>query len=203
MEEHELVTLIAAVDREVTGEGDARVVVASRTYPAPIDDAWSAVTDPERIPRWFLPVSGDLRPGGRYQLEGNAGGEILVCDRPGHLAVTWEYGDEVSRVEVRLQADGPASTRLRLEHTAPLHEDRWREYGPGAVGIGWELTLAGLGLHLAGLPIDREAWQTAPWAQDFVRRSSEAWGDASVAGGTPEDDARAAAARTTAAYLGG
>lgn len=37
---------------------------------------WDACTDPERIPRWFLPISGDLRLNGRYQLEGNAGGAI-------------------------------------------------------------------------------------------------------------------------------
>ena len=43
---------------------------------------WDACTDPERIGRWFLPVSGDLRLGGRYQLEGNAGGEILRCEPP-------------------------------------------------------------------------------------------------------------------------
>ena len=44
---------------------------------------------PERIPRWFLPVSGDLRLGGRYQLEGNAGGEVLevlATARPGRPA---------------------------------------------------------------------------------------------------------------------
>ena len=31
------------------------------------------------------PISGDLRLGGRYQLQGNAGGEILVCEPPQHL----------------------------------------------------------------------------------------------------------------------
>ena len=43
---------------------------------------WDAVTSAERIPRWFLPISGDLRLGGRYQLEGNAGGEVLECAPP-------------------------------------------------------------------------------------------------------------------------
>src|SRR5690349_16710857 len=39
----------------------ARVVVATRTYDTTVDDLWDAVTSKERIPRWFLPVSGDLR----------------------------------------------------------------------------------------------------------------------------------------------
>jgi hypothetical protein len=32
--------------------------------------------------RRFPPVSGDLRLGGKYQLGGNAGGEILACEPP-------------------------------------------------------------------------------------------------------------------------
>ena len=48
----------------------ARVVVATRTYDAGIADVWDAMTNAERIPRWFLPISGDLRRGGRYQLQG-------------------------------------------------------------------------------------------------------------------------------------
>ena len=59
--------------------GEAHVVTIQRTYPAAVEDVWDAVTDPERIARWFLPVSGDLRLGGRYQIEGNAGGEIREC----------------------------------------------------------------------------------------------------------------------------
>src|SRR5690606_22050656 len=52
----------------------ARVARLMRSYPTTQDDLWDAITNPERIPRWFMPVSGDLRPGGHYQLEGNAGG---------------------------------------------------------------------------------------------------------------------------------
>ena len=97
--------------------GDARVVRLSRTYDAPIEDVWDAVTSAERISRWFLPISGDLHVGGHYQLEGNAGGEVLVCDEPNRFRVTWVFGDasdpaSVSELEVRLTArqrrfDGP------------------------------------------------------------------------------------------------
>ena len=78
----------------------AKVVVASRTYPTSPDDLWDAVTDPERIPRWFAAVEGDLRLGGRFQVQGNAGGEIVACDAPTHLALTWEMGGGVSWVDV-------------------------------------------------------------------------------------------------------
>ncbi len=50
------------------------MVVARRRYAGAVDEVWDALTNPERIPRWFLPISGELRLGGRYQLTGNAGG---------------------------------------------------------------------------------------------------------------------------------
>ena len=79
-------TQIGAVDRalemlEVDG-APARAQSLTQSYPSPIDDVWDAVTTAERIARWFLPVSGDLRLGGRYQLQGNAGGEVLECRPP-------------------------------------------------------------------------------------------------------------------------
>ena len=58
------------------------MVVASRSYDTDIDDLWEAITNAERIPRWFLPITGELRLGGRYQLQGNAGGTITACEPP-------------------------------------------------------------------------------------------------------------------------
>ncbi|MGH3231659.1 MAG: SRPBCC domain-containing protein, partial [Streptosporangiaceae bacterium] len=85
---------ISAVRREVGGRmleaGQARVITVSRSYPAELTDVWDACTSPERIPRWFLPVSGELKEGGRYQLGGNAGGTITRCDPPYGFDATWE-----------------------------------------------------------------------------------------------------------------
>jgi uncharacterized protein YndB with AHSA1/START domain len=55
---------------------------------------WDACTDPDRLNRGFLDVTGDLRLGGSYQLEGNAHGEILRCSPPRLLAVSWIYGTD-------------------------------------------------------------------------------------------------------------
>ena len=89
--------VVGAVTRKVSSrehEGKlARVVVATRTYDTSADDLWDALTSAERLPRWFLPVSGDLRLGGRYQLEGNAGGTITRCEPPRSLALTWRTAD--------------------------------------------------------------------------------------------------------------
>ena len=122
-----------------------------------------ALTNPERIPRWFLPVSGDLRLGGRYQLEGNAGGEITACDPPHHLALTWEFGGEVTSVDVRLAEEPGGGTRLRLEHAGHVDDERWAEFGPGAVGVGWDLGLLGLDQHrITGGSVEGGTWMATP-----------------------------------------
>ena len=83
---------------------DAIAVAARRAYPAPPAAVWAALTEPDRLRRCFLPVSGDLRPGGAFQAEGNAGGVVRACDPPRALEVTW--GDERSVVSLALADDG-------------------------------------------------------------------------------------------------
>ena len=135
---------------------------------------------PERLSRWFLPVSGDFRVGGSYQLEGNAGGGILACDRPNRFRVTWAYGEpmdpaDVSELEIRLTAEGGERTTLELEHIAFVPDDRWAEYGPGAVGVGWDQGLLGLGAHLRGESLgDPMRWAMTDEGADVLR--GEQWG---------------------------
>lgn len=201
---------IEAVQREVGAKripaGEGRTVRLVRDYDAPIDDVWDALTDPQRIGRWFLPISGEYRIGGRYQFEGNAGGEILACQRPSMLRVTWVFGEQatdvdVSEVEVRLSKVADGATRLELEHTAVVPDDRWDEYGPGAVGVGWEGGLMGLALHLQGGTIDDPiAWQLSDEGRDHATRSSVRWGEANEAAGADPEAAARAVANTTAFY---
>src|SRR3954467_12124353 len=133
--------LVGAVQRRVETvqrDGrDARIAIARRTYDAAIDDVWDALTNPERIPRWFLPVTGELRVGGKYQLQGNAGGTVERCDPPNSFFATWEFGGEVSWIELRLTPEGDG-TRFELEHIAHVDDTKWAEFGPGAVGVGWD-----------------------------------------------------------------
>ena len=199
---------LAAVQRSVSSlereEKPARAVTLSRSYVTTVEDLWDAVTNGDRIPRWFLPVSGELELGGRYQLEGNAGGVITVCERPVRAALTWEFGGDVSWVEVRCSADGARDARLTLTHTAHLSE-HWGNYGPGAVGVGWEMGLLGLAMHLpqpTAPKLDEAAFAASRDGKALITGSSEAWGEAAIAGGTDPDDARAAATRTTAFYTG-
>lgn len=180
-----------AVDRKVeklpadNTAGERIGVSLRRTYNAPIDDVWNALTDASRIKRWFMPVSGDLRVGGTFQLEGNAGGEILECDRPRTLRVTW--GGPTSIVELRLSAtDG--GTSLQLEHNVPLE---MAQSGAGAlwVGPGWDGAVMGLGLYLTEGGIDDPAAMAASIeVQEFSQQSVYAWAEIIRASGTATAD---------------
>jgi uncharacterized protein YndB with AHSA1/START domain len=206
----DIVRELDAVKRAVgpgrTAAGEGRAIRLERIYDAPIDDVWDALTNPERIGRWFLPISGDYRLGGRYQFEGNAGGEIVSCERPNRLRVTWVYGEvtspaDVSELEVRLTSAGDGATTLVLEHTAIVPDEMWGQFGPGAVGVGWDGGLLGLALHLRGNPVgDPIAWQLSDEGREFSTRSSDAWGTANVAAGADPEAAASAVANTTAFY---
>ncbi len=187
--------------------GEAMVQTISQVYDTGIDDLWDVVTSPDRIPRWFLPISGDLTEGGRYQLEGNAGGTITACDKPRSYAATWEYGGMTSWIEVRLIPEGDERTRFELDHIAHI-ADEWKDqFGPGAAGIGWDMALWGLAHHLDDPdttmnPENAAAWVASDEGKEFLKMSSDAWADADIAHGTDPERARRLADSTYAAYTG-
>ncbi|MBS0297377.1 MAG: SRPBCC family protein [Proteobacteria bacterium] len=194
-------------DREFQGK-PSRVVVAERVYRTNPADLWNALTDRERIPRWFLPIEGELKLGARYQLQGNAGGTITRCDPPEALDLTWEFGGGMSWVNLRLTPEGDA-TRLTLEHIVHASDvdEHWAKFGPAAVGVGWDLAFLGLGKHIAeGATVDREtgfAWTMSDEGKAYMRESAAAWAEAHIAGGADPEEARGMAARTVQAYTGG
>lgn len=205
----DVVQQINAAQRRVGGRaleaGQARTVTIARSYETSVADLWDAATNPERIPRWFLPVAGELRLGGRYQLEGNAGGTIESCDPPHRFSATWEYGGSMGWIEVRLSAQDEARTLFELEHITPADDGgHWERFGPGATGVGWDLALIGLALHLAsGSEIDSHEVAARSASEDggrFISLSAESWCDADVAAGADPPGAQEAAGRTAAFY---
>ena len=202
---HQISEVRRELGTRVLEAGEARVMTVSQSYAGTVDDLWDACTNAERIPRWSLPVSGDLRLGGRYQLEGNAGGTIERCDPPHSFAATWEFGGQVSWIEVRLTAEAGGRARFTLEHVAHVSDELWAQYGPGATGVGWDGALLGLAQHLSGGELTPEksmAWMVSDEGREFYELSSDQWCQASIAAGTPADEARAAAERVTAFYTG-
>ena len=195
-------------DAEYQGQA-VRVVSGARTYATAIEDLWDAVTNAERIPRWFAPISGELKLGGRYQLEGNAGGDITRCEPPSAFDVTWEFAENVSWVTARLESV-EAGTRLTLKHIMgkdEASEAHWLKYGPGATGVGWDLGFLGLGLHVdgEGEAIDEEryhAWMATPKGKSFLRDCAAAWSAAHVENGEDAQVAAVMAEETAKFYCG-
>jgi uncharacterized protein YndB with AHSA1/START domain len=195
-------------NREHLGK-PALVAVAVRSYDTTVEDLWDAISTPTRLARWFASVEGDLRLGGRYAIAGNASGTITRCERPEAVDLTWEYAGTTSWVTVRLAPHGD-QTRLTLEHIA--HKDgagaaaeHFKQFGPAATGVGWDLWLHGLEQHLirptAALDHEAiEAWARSEEGKTFVRTSGEAWGAADAASGEDPEEARARAERTIAFY---
>ena len=100
--------------------------------------------------------------------------------------------------------EGDGRARFELEHVAPV-DAHWDEFGPGAVGIGWDLTVMGLALHLASGGAARRrrgghGLDDLCGGPRFMTVSNAAWRDADIADGTDPEIATAAAARTLAAY---
>jgi uncharacterized protein YndB with AHSA1/START domain len=173
-------------DREIgrrrIAAGEARTAVLRRRYRAEIQDVWDACTDPERIGRWLLPVTGDLRAGGSYRRQGNAHGEIRRCEPPRLLAVTWVYGDRpADEVELRLSPGADGGTVLELEHASVC------ETAPDGVsdaifgvGLGWEPALYALDLYLRGelpdaLATEWRRGEPPPEVVELMTRSGRAW----------------------------
>ncbi|WP_428407419.1 SRPBCC family protein [Hyphococcus sp.] len=199
---------LGAVDRKVVAlEKDgkpARAVVLARNYDTSVEDLWDALTSPERLPRWFAPVTGDFKIGGAYQVKGNAGGTITECKPPELLALTWEMGPAVSWVEARVAEAGTGVSRLTLTHTAHV-SPHWEQFGPGAVGVGWELGLLGLALYLenpdAEKP-DENTFGMSPDGKAFSRGSANRWGDAEIDAGEKPEAAKTRAKNTGDFYTG-
>lgn len=195
--------------RDRTRDGQpVRVVIATRLYGTDCADLWNALTDAKRLPGWFAPVTGRLEPGGRFQIEGNAEGSILKCDPPEELEVTWEFGGHVSWVRVLLTQEA-GGARMTLEHFIPKDEaaeDHWKQFGPGATGVGWDLSLFGLALYLdsGGQAIDQErnnAWMASDAGKAFMRTSADRWREAHVDAGEDPGVAEAMARRTADFYI--
>jgi uncharacterized protein YndB with AHSA1/START domain len=191
------------VGRRTIPAGEARTVVLRRHYDAPVEDVWDACTNPDRLARFFIRPKGELRPGGRFELEGNASGEVLACEPPRLLRLSWAYGERpVDQVELRLAAAPGGSdqgTDLELEHASVSRlvelDGRWVDpilndpaTGIWGLGTGWDMGLLGLDMHLRGQAVGADSAEGPPaeilaLGEGFGR----AWAEALAAAGAGQD----------------
>ncbi|WP_017626198.1 SRPBCC family protein [Nocardiopsis chromatogenes] len=129
----------------------------------PVEEVWRAVTEPERLSRWypFAVVAMDLRVGGAMRFDDGEGtvldGVVVELDPPRRFAFSEHAPEEMHResddlVRIDLEPDGDGCL-LVFTH---VFDDR-----PGAASyaVGWDLCLRMLGAVLDGEEPD---WPTPP-----------------------------------------
>ncbi len=123
-----------------------------RTYTDPIEDVWSALTEPDRVARWIGKWSGDPTTGTvDFVMTEDADGEpqpvkILTCDAPNELVVDMLSPDGVWNLAVRLSADAATTTLVFTQRLA-------EPYDASNIGPGWHYYLDRLGAVVAGTPV--------------------------------------------------
>ena len=159
--------------------GDARVAVFTRTYETTIEDLWDACTDPERLRRWYVPVTGDLRVGGSFAQANMGSGTILACDAPHLLKLS--LGGGADEIELRLSPGAEdGTTTLELQHATTLdsHDIGGQTFDAVfCMGGGYYPRLLALDLHLRGtLPDDYDstAFHLNPEMRPAIDRGSAA-----------------------------
>ena len=147
----------AGIEGTLHSVGGKGVVRMKCRYETDIDDLWSALTDPERLARWYGKVEGDLRVGGEFTATvfgsgWDGRGRIDVCLPPWKLEVTtWEEEGAEFGLAAELVADGDHTGLVIERRGTPL--DKLYAYG-----AGWQAHVEDLAAHLAGQ--ERPDWPT-------------------------------------------
>ena len=142
--------------RSADGAGIVRI---EDRYDTDIDVLWSAITDPDRLARWFGEVDGELSLGGEFRLyleadDIDSTGRIDACEPPRRLVVTTRETDESYRRgqgvppfdaawDITLTADGDQTTLVIEVKGMPLDVIAF-------FGAGWQIHAENLAAYLAG-----------------------------------------------------
>ncbi|MCW0216592.1 MAG: SRPBCC family protein [Pseudonocardia sp.] len=131
-------------------------VTFRRLVPDPVDEVWSAVTESDRLGRWFGTYTGTGRVGGTVRLvmvaEDPDGPPstvaILECVPPERLVVEVGPAEEAEpwRITVTLSPDD-GGTLLVFDQLVP------EGMTPADIGPGWHFYLDRLAASLTGAPL--------------------------------------------------
>jgi uncharacterized protein YndB with AHSA1/START domain len=131
-----------------------------REWDVPVDEVWSAVTDSDRLGRWFGRWTGDPASGTVQMTLTGEGDDaapepvtIDACEPPHRLAVTTGAPDAERRwpLEVTLAAAASGGTTLRFVHRLGPDDD------VPSTGVGWHYYLDRLDAVVRDEP-PTEAW---------------------------------------------
>ena len=135
--------------RSAEGKGIVRM---EDRFDTPVDEVWSALTDPRRLAVWLGEVAGDLRPGGEFRAHFFASGwegtgRVQVCEPPQRLLVLTKDADEPGEPEHGIEATLTASDG----ETILVWEERGMPVDQlAAYGAGVQVHVEDLAAYLAG-----------------------------------------------------
>lgn len=141
--------------RRATREGHDSVVF-ERTFTAPVEDVWAAITESDRLGRWIGTWTGDPASGS-VQFQMNAEGDdvapetftIDACDPPHRLVLTSTTEGDANVWHFSLTLTEAAGvTTLEFSQSVPSGEMA------GGVGPGWEWYLDRLVAAETGADVD-------------------------------------------------
>ncbi len=123
-----------AVERTLIATPDGPMISAtswlSQFYPTTVEDLRDACTTPRSAGALVRAGGGDLRAGGRFEVEDNASGTIETCTAPTGFVATWEFNGAATRLAISIAPDGADRARLTLEHSGVLPQELWDAVRP-------------------------------------------------------------------------
>ncbi|GAA0913851.1 SRPBCC family protein [Virgisporangium aurantiacum] len=123
-----------------------RDLTVETDLPYPIADVWAALTDPEALSEWVMPVEGfEPVPGRRFRFkakpmpgwDGVINCEVLEIDPPKRMVIRWQGSRMRSPTTLTWTlAETAGGTRFRIDHqgfsgpaavvSALMHKGGWR-----------------------------------------------------------------------------
>lgn len=139
---------MASTFGDITRQGDTYTVEFERILSTSVEDAWDALTNPERLARWMAPYVGEFGVGKEWQALYDDGsvftrGVVSVCDAPHRLLTSWHAIEEQPTELTLTVEEHPEGARVVLRHELVQSID---------YGAGWQTYLERLDDELGAAP---------------------------------------------------
>lgn len=176
--------LHSAVARPVAQDRWERLV-SEVTVPYPVDDVWTALTDPKALGKWLARPVGKWAKAGKEAILDFEDGEFFLCGtetvtspsggRGGTLRYLWRWvgiGPATS-VTWEVRDRGPGATTVMVTEEAVNPPSDWRSWN----GMGWPGILEQLAAYLRSGTDNRWTWRRmGPYLQaELPLPPFEAW----------------------------
>src|SRR5262245_57964662 len=153
MKECEMTSNVRTGDRilgSLRSAGGVGIIRMEDRLDTGIDELWAALTDPQRLARWYGEVEGELRVGGRFSARVHASGwdgtgRVEECEPPRRFLVVSRDPDEPNEdsTEVTLTGEG-GQTKLLVEQRGLPLDLIW------AYGAGLQIHVEDLAAYIGG-----------------------------------------------------